>query len=184
MVTKVAEEYGKRLNRDLKPMSEVLITQGASGALACYISAFLGQGDEVVMFEPLWSVYQDFIEIAGGKSTFVPLRCINDEWVFDPEELRAALKRPEAKIFIFTSPHNPCGKVFSLEEMNTISQILDECPHVVCLHDSCYSDLTYDGHQNHWFASISNNWERTITIVSSGKLLNATAWRIGWAIGP
>ena len=136
------------------------------------------------MFEPLWSVYQEFIEIAGGKSSFVPLRLINDEWVFDPEELRTALKRPTAKIFLFTSPHNPFGKVFTLDEMNIISQILDECPHAVCIHDAVYADLIYDGHQNHWFATLSNNWERTITIVSAGKLFNATGWRIGWAIGP
>lgn len=69
------------------------------------------------MFEPLWSVYQEFIEMAGGKTICVPLRCVDDEWVFDPEELRAALSRTEAKIFLFTSPHNPCGKVFTIEEM-------------------------------------------------------------------
>jgi aspartate/methionine/tyrosine aminotransferase len=55
---------------------------------------------------------------------------------------------------------------------------------VVCLHDAVYADLTFDGHKHHWFATLANNWERTITICSAGKLFNATAWRIGWAIGP
>jgi aspartate/methionine/tyrosine aminotransferase len=85
---------------------------------------------------------------------------------------------------LLTAPHNPCGKVFTKEEFKIMSDILNECPHVIVFHDACYADLTFDGRENLWFASLFDNWERTITCVSAGKLLNCTGWRIGWAIGP
>lgn len=78
LVASVGDVYGKKLGRMIDPMKEVLVTQGCSGALHSYISAFTNDGDEVVMFEPLWSVYQDFIELSGAVSKFVPLR-LNDE---------------------------------------------------------------------------------------------------------
>lgn len=184
LATKVAKVYSEKMGRELDASTEVIITQGASGALHSFIMSLVNNADEVVMFEPLWSVYEDFIELAGGVSKYVTLREHENDWVFDPEELRAALRRPQAKIFLMTSPHNPCGKVFTKEEFRIISDILDECPHIVVLHDACYADLTFDGLENLWLASHFNNWERTITIFSAGKLLNCTGWRIGWAIGP
>lgn len=93
LVSTVAKVYSQKMGRELNGMSDVLITQGASGALHTFICSLVNQGDEVVMFEPLWSVYEDFIELAGGTSRYVELREEKDDWVFDPEELRAALKR-------------------------------------------------------------------------------------------
>jgi len=172
------------MNRELNWQTEVLVTQGSAGALESYICALVNKDDEAVMFEPTWNGYQDFVEMAGGKANFIPLVQSGDNWVFNPEELRAALKRPQTKVFILTSPHNPTGKVFTQDEMKVISKILDECPHVITLHDAVYSEFTYDGHKHEWFASMFNNWERTITIISAGPLMNCSAWRIGWAIGP
>ena len=111
------------------------------------------------------------------------MRQEGERFVFDPEELRTALQRPQTKIFLFNSPHNPTGKVFTLKEMQTISSILDECPHVLVIFDSVYNFLTFDGNIHHNFATIGNNWDRTITVFSGGKLFNATAWKLGWAIG-
>ena len=68
--------------------------------------------------------------------------------------------------------------------MLTISSILDECPHVLVIFDAVYDFLTFDGNKHHNFATIGNNWDRTITVFSGGKLFNATAWKLGWAIGP
>lgn len=65
-----------------------------------------------------------------------------------------------------------------------MSDILDECPHVMVIFDNVYDFLTFDDNKNHTFATIGNNWHRTITVYSGGKLFNATAWKIGWAIGP
>lgn len=132
----------------------------------------------------MWPIYMDHVEIAGGKSNCIPLKFINGEWKFDVEELRAKLKRPQCKILLFNSPHNPTGKVFTLEEMQTISDILDECPHVIVLYDAVYENLVFDGHKHLYFGSIGNNWDRTISIFSGGKFFCATGWKVGWAIGP
>ena len=126
----------------------------------------------------------DQVEMAGGKTRTVTLKCIDKKWSFNPDELRAALKRPEVKVFILNSPHNPTGKVFTIEEMQIISDILDECPHVITLFDAVYETLTFDDHKHHNFAAIGHNWDRTISVYSGGKFFSATGWKIGWAIGP
>ena len=105
-------------------------------------------------------------------------------WTFDPEALRKQLKNPKVKVFLFNNPQNPTGKVFSVEEMKTISSILDECPHVLTFSDEVYEMVTFDGREHTVFATIGNNWDRTISVFSGGKLLNASGWKIGWAIGP
>jgi len=68
--------------------------------------------------------------------------------------------------------------------VQTITDILDECPHVLVLFDSVYNFLTYDYRRHHFFTTIGKNWERTITIFSGGKLANATGWKVGWMIAP
>ena len=105
-------------------------------------------------------------------------------WRFDPAVLRAELSKPTTKVFLINTPHNPTGKVFSVEEMQQISDILDDCPHVLALSDEVYNFLTYDGVEHHCFATVGNNWNRTVTIFSGGKLMRATGWKLGWVIGP
>ena len=90
----------------------------------------------------------------------------------------------KTKVLILNTPHNPTGKCFSREEIETISEILDDYPNVVVLSDEVYDFLTFDGHEHIPFAAVGNNWHRTVSIYSGGKLLMATGWKIGWAIGP
>lgn len=94
LVEAVADIYSQKMNRKIDAYTEVLVTQGASGALESYICALVNEGDEAVMFEPTWNGYQDFVEMSGGKANYVPLRLVNGDWVFNPDELRAALIRP------------------------------------------------------------------------------------------
>ena len=149
-----------------------------------FINAFCNEGDEVVSFEPMFALYLDHTQFSGARMHGVPLYLDNNEWKFDPEMLRIALSRPTSKIFVFNSPHNPTGKVFTREEMQLISDILDDFPHVLTLSDEVYEFLTFDGHSHTHFDSVGNNWNRTVSIFSGGKLLNATGWKIGWTIGP
>lgn len=67
--------------------------------------------------------------------------------------------------------------------MLIITEILDECPHVLVIFDSVYDFLTFDDHQHHCFATMGNNWNRTVSVFSGGKLFNATGWKVGWVIG-
>jgi len=82
------------------------------------------------------------------------------------------------------SPHNPTGKCYTLEELLSITEILKEFPNCVVLSDEVYDFLTFDGIKHIPFSTIQDNWNKTVTIYSGGKLLNSTGWKIGWAIGP
>ena len=186
LVNKIAEVYGPKLGREINAMKEILVTQGANGALCAFINAFVNPGDEVVSFEPMFPLYLDHTEFAtsGGQITGVPLRLVDGIWKFDAAELRAALSKPTCKVFVFNTPHNPTGKVFTREEIQEISDILDDCPHVLTLSDEVYDFATFDGRTHVSFATVGNNWDRTISIFSGGKLFNATGWKVGWTIGP
>jgi len=138
----------------------------------------------LVTFEPIFPSYLDHVEMAGGIVNGVALEYKDGTWRFDPEALRAALARPKTKVFILNTPHNPTGKVFTRDELKQVSDILDDFPHILCITDEVYEMLTFDDHEHFHFASIGDNWERTVSIFSGGKLLNATGWRIGWVIGP
>lgn len=86
---------------------------------------------------------------------------------------------------LLNNPHNPTGKVFTADDIQQLSEILDRNPHIKVLSDEVYFHLTFDGRKHLSFANYSeSNWEKTITVFSGGKLLNCTGWKIGWAIGP
>ena len=184
LMNKVAEVYGRRLGKTLDPMKNIVVGLGANGALASFISALCNKGDEVVTFCPMFPMYIDHIEMSGAKMNSVPLEYKNGKWVFDPKKLKAALSRKQTKVLLINTPHNPTGKVFSREEMQTISDILDDCPQVVTLSDEVYDFLAFDGLKHISFATVGNNWDRTVSIFSGGKMLNCTGWKVGWAIGP
>ena len=149
-----------------------------------FINAFCNKGDEVVCFEPMFPNYLDHAEFAGGRVLGLPLSLEEGEWKYDSAALLAALKKPTSKVFLFNNPHNPTGKVFTRAELEEISAILDQCPHVMVLSDEVYDFLTFDGLSHISFASVGDNWNRTVTVYSGGKLLNATGWKIGWTVGP
>lgn len=168
----------------LNPMTEVLATMGANGGLMAFINGLLQHGQEVITFEPYFPMYTDHIELAGGKLRTVPLRLIDGVWTYDPEELHKALSSKDAGIFLFNSPHNPTGKVFTKQEMEQISSMLDEFPQIKVISDEIYNFMAFDEREHHYFANIGHNWDRTVTLFSGGKLFNATGWKIGWAVGP
>lgn len=137
----------------------------------------------MVLFEPTFPMYFDHLQLSGGTLKSVPLSVKDGLWVFDPADFRAALS-DKTKLLILNSPHNPTGKCFTRQELESISQILEEFPDVVVLSDEVYDFLTFDGLDHIPFATIGHNWKKTVTVYSGGKLLNATGWKIGWAIGP
>lgn len=133
------------------------------------------------MFDPQFPLYLDHIRICNGVIKSVPLDFKDGKWRFDPDQVRATLTK-DTKIFIFNNCHNPTGKVFTREEMEVLSKIFDEFPQLVVISDDVYDYLTFDDNEYILFASVLNNWERTISIFSGGKLFNCTGWKIGWSI--
>ena len=82
------------------------------------------------------------------------------------------------------NPHNPTGKIFSRKELERLTQIIEKHPQLWVISDDVYYFLPYDGREFTLFANIGDNYKRTVTIFSAGKMLNATGWKVGWAIGP
>lgn len=138
------------------------------------------ENDEIILIEPFYSHYLCHAQLSRGTVKTVPLVLgEDDEWHLNLDILKSTLNE-KTKAFIMNTPHNPTGKVFTLEELTEISDILEEFPHVYVLSDDVYSLLTFDDAQHHIFANIGQNWHKTITIFSGSKLLCCSGWRIGW----
>jgi len=184
LVNKIAEIYGKRLNRNVNPLTEIMVTNGANASIFVLLQALVNDGEEIIAFEPYFPPYLEHIEYAKGHYKTVPLE-LNEkgEWTFNPELLRKTLTS-KTKVLILNNSHNPTGKCFSRKELEEISKILDEYPNVVVLSDEVYEFLTYDNNEHLLFANIGNNFNRTLSIFSGGKLFCATGWKIGWTVGP
>ena len=107
----------------------------------------------------------------------------NNEWQLDFASLESALSE-KTRMIILNTPHNPTGKVLTVEEMQRISDLLDKYPRCMVISDEVYDFLTYGGRKHVPFATVGNNWYRTVTVYSGGKMLNCVGWKVGWAIGP
>ena len=162
------------------PASEVLVTAGATEALAGALLGLLDTGDEVVLFEPMYDSYQACIALAGAVARPVTLR--PPTYGFDPDELRAAIS-PKTKLLLINTPHNPTGKVLSRDEMQLIADIAIEHDLLV-ITDEVYEHLVFDGLEHVALATLPGMRNRTLSISSGGKTFNTTGWKIGWMCGP
>ena len=165
---------------ELDPDSEVLITAGASEALAASLIALVETGDEVITFEPYFDFYAAAIAMAGGKRRVVTLR--TPDYSFDFEELLSAVNH-KSRIILLNSPHNPTGKVFNATELAQIASLAIENDLLV-ITDEVYEHLVFDGLTHIPISTLPDMRERTLTISSAAKTFGFTGWKIGWAHGP
>jgi N-succinyldiaminopimelate aminotransferase len=165
------------------PDTEVLVTAGATEALAGALLGMLDAGDEVVVFEPMYDSYQACIALAGAKTVPVLLRPdASGRYRFDPDELRAAVT-PATRLILLNSPHNPTGKVFDREELAVVAEVALERDLIVVT-DEVYEHLVFPGSIHVPLATLPGMAERTLTISSGGKTFNTTGWKVGWMCGP
>jgi len=165
---------------DYDPDTEVLVTAGATEALAGALLGMLDTGDEVVVFDPMFDSYAPCIALAGAVPKPILLRGPN--YQFDPDDLRAAIG-PKTKLILFNTPHNPTGRVFTREEVQYIADLAIERDLVVVT-DEVYEHLIFDGAEHIALAALPGMRERTLVISSGGKTFNTTGWKIGWMCGP
>lgn len=176
----IAEHQRERYGLDVDEDTGVVVTTGATGAIAASVLGLVEPGDEVVTFEPYYDAYPALVDLAGGVRRTVPLRW--PDLTLDREAL-AAVCGPRTKVIVLNSPHNPMGKVFSREELGWIAELAIAHDAVV-VSDEVYEHMTFDGHAHTPIASLPGMWERTITISSAGKTFSVTGWKVGWATGP
>lgn len=111
------------------------------------------------------------------------MKLVDGKWQYDFEALDRVIT-PKTKVMMITNPHNPTGKLFTRQELEKLTQILDKHPQIIVVSDDVYFHLPYDNREQVLFANIGDNYKRTITIFSAGKMLNCTGWKVGWMIGP
>ena len=161
--------------------TEVLVTAGATEAIAAALLALIDTGDEVIVFEPYYDSYAAGIALAGGTRRTVTLRRDATSWTFDPDELRMAVTS-RTKAILLNSPHNPTGKVFTRAELTLIAEVATAADLVV-ISDEVYEHLIFDG-EHLPIATLPGMAQRTLSIGSAGKTFSVTGWKIGWATGP
>ena len=175
----LATEYAPRFG-NLDPMDNVQVVAGATEALFVAFQALVHPDDEVVMFEPFYDSYYAGTIIAGGTPKPVPLVQHGTSWRIDQEGLRAAFSN-NTKAIIVNTPHNPTGAVFTKEELELIVQLATKHDAII-ISDEVYEHIAWEPHIS--IATLPGAWERTLTISSVGKTFSATAWKIGWLVGP
>jgi N-succinyldiaminopimelate aminotransferase len=157
------------------PETEVLVTAGATEAIAASVLALCEIGDEVVTFEPYYDSYAACISLAGAQRRIVTLR--PPDYNFDVDELRAAVT-PKTRLLLLNSPHNPTGKVFTRDELEEIALVCTNND-LIAITDEVYEHLVFEG-EHVPLASLPGMRERTVTISSAAKTLSVTGWKIGW----
>ncbi|MEO6143339.1 MAG: pyridoxal phosphate-dependent aminotransferase [Dermatophilaceae bacterium] len=180
LLTAIAEHQRRFYGLSVDPAGEILVTAGATEAIAAVILALCEPGDEVVMFEPYYDSYAATVALAGAVRRTCVLRF--PDFTVDEASLRAAFS-PQTRLVLLNTPHNPTGKVFSRAELDLICSLAREHDAWVVT-DEVYEHLVFDGLQHIPVATLPDMAERTITISSAGKTFSATGWKVGWLHGP
>jgi N-succinyldiaminopimelate aminotransferase len=175
----IAEHQRRFYDLTFDPETEVLVTAGATEAIAATMLALCEPGDEVVTFEPYYDSYAACTAMAGATRRVVTLR--PPGYSFDPDELARAFT-PRTRVMLFNSPHNPTGKVFSRDELEVIARLCIEHD-VIAVTDEVYEHLVFDG-EHVPLATLPGMRDRTLTISSGGKTFSFTGWKIGWVCAP
>ncbi|MES9620949.1 pyridoxal phosphate-dependent aminotransferase [Streptomyces tuirus] len=181
--TAITAHQQRRYGLSYDPDTEVLVTAGATEAIAAALLALVEPGDEVIAFEPYYDSYAACIAMAGGRRVPVTLRAHEDEGRFrlDLDELRDAVT-DRSRLLLINTPHNPTGTVLTREELAAIAELAVERDLLVVT-DEVYEHLVFDDAEHVPLASFPGMRERTVTISSSGKTFSFTGWKVGWVTG-
>ncbi|PVE11137.1 pyridoxal phosphate-dependent aminotransferase [Streptomyces scopuliridis] len=178
--TAIAEHQLKRYGLVHDPDTEVLVTAGATEAIAAALLALVESGDEVIALEPYYDSYAACIGMAGGTRVPVTLRPRNGAYHLDLDELRDAVT-DRTRLILLNTPHNPTGTVLTREELAAVAELAVERDLLVVT-DEVYEHLVFEG-EHIPLASFPGMRERTLTISSAGKTFSFTGWKVGWVTG-
>lgn len=176
----IAEHQRHWYGIHVDPDREVLVTAGATEALAATLLALIDDGDEVVTFEPYYDAYGAVISLARGVHRTVPL-----DWPdFQPDlDVLRRTVTDRTRVILVNTPHNPTGTVLSAETLHEIVRLAEQHDAVIVT-DEVYEHLVFDGARHVPIATLPGAFERTVTISSGGKTFSTTGWKIGWLVAP
>ncbi|WP_344875809.1 pyridoxal phosphate-dependent aminotransferase [Nonomuraea antimicrobica] len=178
----VSEHRAAHYGLSYDPVGEILVTVGATEAVAASVLALCEPGDEVIAFEPYYDSYAASIALAQARLVAVTLRPVEGRFTFDPDELRAAIT-PRTRAILVNSPHNPTGTVFNRAELTVIAELCQEHG-LTAITDEVYEHLTFDGVEHIPMATLPGMRSRTVMISSAGKTFSVTGWKTGWVCAP
>ena len=162
------------------PHTQIVVTVGSTGGFAAAAMATLNPGDEVILFEPFYGYHLNTLKLLGVDIKYVPLE--QPDWIIDFDRLRAAFT-PRTKGIVVCTPSNPCGKIFTVDELTRIGALCREFG-AWAYTDEIYEYIVYDGRRHVSMASIDSCRDLTITVSGFSKTFSITGWRIGYVSAP
>ena len=176
----LAKKQSKFMGRRIDPNSEIVVTCGSTEAMMAAMMTVTDPGDKVIVFSPFYENYGADAILSGAEPIYVPL--YPPEFDFDPDELESAFKQ-HPKALILCNPSNPCGKVFTYNELKFIADLAEKYDTFV-ITDEVYEHIVYAPNRHVYFATLPGMWERTISCSSLSKTYSITGWRLGYIIAP
>lgn len=176
----LAAKQTRFMGHPVDPNREIVVTCGSTEAMMAAMMTVTNPGDKVVIFSPFYENYGADTILSGAEPVYVPLH--PPEFNFDPAELEQAFQQ-HPKALILCNPSNPCGKVFTKEELLFIAGLAQKYDTYV-ITDEVYEHIVYAPHKHVYFASLPGMWERTISCSSLSKTYSITGWRLGYTIAP
>ena len=176
----LAAKQTRFMGHPVDPNREIVVTCGSTEAMMAAMMTVTNPGDKVVIFSPFYENYGADTILSGAEPVYVPLH--PPEFNFDPAELEQAFQQ-HPKALILCNPSNPCGKVFTKEELLLIADLAQKYDTYV-ITDEVYEHIVYAPHKHIYFASLPGMWERTISCSSLSKTYSITGWRLGYTIAP
>lgn len=177
----LAEKQSRLMGREIDPNSEIVTTCGSTEAMMAAMMTVTNPGDKVVIFSPFYENYGADTILSGAEPIYVPLN--PPTFDFDREVLEAAFRDNDPKAIVLCNPSNPCGKVFTREELTFIADLCKKCD-AYCITDEVYEHIVYAPHEHVYMATLPGMFERTISCSSLSKTYSITGWRLGYTIAP
>lgn len=176
----LAKKQSRLMGREIDANSEIVVTCGSTEAMMAAMMTVANPGDKVIVFSPFYENYGADTILSGAQPIYVPLH--PPKFNFNVDELEAAFKQ-HPKALILCNPSNPCGKVFTYEELQIIADLAEKYDTFV-ITDEVYEHIVYEPNKHIYFASLPGMWERTISCSSLSKTYSITGWRLGYIIAP
>jgi N-succinyldiaminopimelate aminotransferase len=177
----IAAQRKRNFGTEYDPDTEVLVTVGATEAIAASVLGLVEPGSEVLLIEPFYDSYSPVLAMAGCERRAVPLVSDGRGFAIDVDGLRRAVT-PKTRALIVNSPHNPTGMVATDTELKALAELAVDA-NLLVITDEVYEHLVFDNRAHIPLANYPGMAERTITISSAAKMFNVTGWKIGWACG-
>jgi len=176
IAAKVEKLYGPAFD----PVTEVVVTAGATAGLYATLTTFVKSGDEVVLFEPCYDSYVPVIRLSGGTPVFVSLRY--PDYSVDWDEVRRAIT-PRTRAILVNTPHNPTGTTLTADDMTQLAAIVDGTD-IIVIGDEVYEHIIFDGRRHESLLRYPELRSRSVVISSFGKTFHTTGWKVGYCVGP